>query len=159
MYDLSQRLNNHFDYCYHLFFCTLSIDIQEEISGWREDLYTVRKSAINLLGVISISKVGTRYCFIKFELYGLFELFSSLSFNAYRGLQREFQVMVLQLHPSVRKVKRASEIVCVVLWGSYWSFHFCQSFPFLVMLMHLILAFRKSEFKSMTPRYFGSPIL
>ncbi|KAJ4721925.1 importin beta-like SAD2-like [Melia azedarach] len=28
----------------------------EEISGWREDLYTVRKSAINLLGVISISK-------------------------------------------------------------------------------------------------------
>ncbi|KAK9288905.1 hypothetical protein L1049_017374 [Liquidambar formosana] len=28
----------------------------EEISGWREDLYTARKSAINLLGVISMSK-------------------------------------------------------------------------------------------------------
>ncbi|KAL5849056.1 hypothetical protein ACOSQ4_007069 [Xanthoceras sorbifolium] len=34
----------------------------EEISGWREDLFTARKSAINLLGVISTSKgppVGT----------------------------------------------------------------------------------------------------
>ncbi|KAI9195873.1 hypothetical protein LWI28_018945 [Acer negundo] len=34
----------------------------EEISGWREDLFTARKSAINLLGVISMSKgppVGT----------------------------------------------------------------------------------------------------
>jgi hypothetical protein len=30
---------------------------QEEISGWREDLFTARKSAINLLGVISVSKV------------------------------------------------------------------------------------------------------
>ncbi|KVH89698.1 Armadillo-like helical [Cynara cardunculus var. scolymus] len=29
---------------------------QEEISGWREDLFTPRKSALNLLGVISISK-------------------------------------------------------------------------------------------------------
>ncbi|GAB4859023.1 hypothetical protein Ancab_010491 [Ancistrocladus abbreviatus] len=28
----------------------------EEISGWQEDLFTARKSAINLLGVISISK-------------------------------------------------------------------------------------------------------
>ncbi|KAF6156526.1 hypothetical protein GIB67_011327 [Kingdonia uniflora] len=28
----------------------------EEISGWREDLFTVRKSAINLLGVIAMSK-------------------------------------------------------------------------------------------------------
>ncbi|KAF3456470.1 hypothetical protein FNV43_RR01120 [Rhamnella rubrinervis] len=28
----------------------------EEISGWREDLYTARKSAINLLGVMSMSK-------------------------------------------------------------------------------------------------------
>lgn len=28
----------------------------EEISGWREDLFTARKSAINLLGVISLSK-------------------------------------------------------------------------------------------------------
>ncbi|XP_021751943.1 uncharacterized protein LOC110717528 [Chenopodium quinoa] len=28
----------------------------EEISGWREDLYTARKSAMNLLGVISMSK-------------------------------------------------------------------------------------------------------
>ncbi|GAY35579.1 hypothetical protein CUMW_017160 [Citrus unshiu] len=28
----------------------------EEISGWREDLFTARKSAINLLGVISVSK-------------------------------------------------------------------------------------------------------
>ncbi|XP_024986626.1 importin beta-like SAD2 [Cynara cardunculus var. scolymus] len=28
----------------------------EEISGWREDLFTPRKSALNLLGVISISK-------------------------------------------------------------------------------------------------------
>ncbi|KAI4303071.1 hypothetical protein MLD38_038747 [Melastoma candidum] len=28
----------------------------EEISGWREDLFTVRKSALNLLGVISSSK-------------------------------------------------------------------------------------------------------
>ncbi|XP_031112086.1 importin beta-like SAD2 homolog isoform X2 [Ipomoea triloba] len=28
----------------------------EEISGWREDLFTARKSAINLLGVISMSK-------------------------------------------------------------------------------------------------------
>ncbi|KAG9144523.1 hypothetical protein Leryth_010748 [Lithospermum erythrorhizon] len=28
----------------------------EEISGWREDLFTARKSALNLLGVIAISK-------------------------------------------------------------------------------------------------------
>jgi hypothetical protein len=35
--------------------------IQEEISGWREDLFTARKSAINLLGVISMSKVATWY--------------------------------------------------------------------------------------------------
>ncbi|XP_022958879.1 importin beta-like SAD2 homolog isoform X1 [Cucurbita moschata] len=28
----------------------------EEVSGWREDLYTARKSAINLLGVIALSK-------------------------------------------------------------------------------------------------------
>ncbi|KAL4273520.1 hypothetical protein GQ457_13G023310 [Hibiscus cannabinus] len=28
----------------------------EEISGWREDLFTARKSAINLLGVVSMSK-------------------------------------------------------------------------------------------------------
>ncbi|KAJ6312263.1 hypothetical protein OIU77_013910 [Salix suchowensis] len=28
----------------------------EEISGWREDLFTARKSAMNLLGVISLSK-------------------------------------------------------------------------------------------------------
>ncbi|MED6120292.1 hypothetical protein PIB30_019443 [Stylosanthes scabra] len=28
----------------------------DEISGWRDDLFTVRKSAINLLGVISMSK-------------------------------------------------------------------------------------------------------
>ncbi|XP_076942305.1 uncharacterized protein LOC143612130 [Bidens hawaiensis] len=28
----------------------------EEISGWREDLFTPRKSALNLLGVISVSK-------------------------------------------------------------------------------------------------------
>ncbi|KAL2922277.1 Importin beta-like SAD2 [Bienertia sinuspersici] len=28
----------------------------EEVSGWREDLYTARKSAMNLLGVISMSK-------------------------------------------------------------------------------------------------------
>ncbi|XP_019161856.1 PREDICTED: uncharacterized protein LOC109158402 [Ipomoea nil] len=28
----------------------------EEISGWREDLFTARKSALNLLGVISMSK-------------------------------------------------------------------------------------------------------
>lgn len=40
--------------------------IQEEISGWREDLFTARKSAINLLGVISVSKVGTG---LKSELY------------------------------------------------------------------------------------------
>lgn len=30
---------------------------QEEISGWREDLFTARKSAMNLLGVIAMSKV------------------------------------------------------------------------------------------------------
>ena len=34
------------------------ISMQEEISGWREDLFTARKSAINLLGVISMSKVS-----------------------------------------------------------------------------------------------------
>jgi hypothetical protein len=33
--------------------------VQEEISGWREDLFTARKSAMNLLGVISTSKVCT----------------------------------------------------------------------------------------------------
>lgn len=38
--------------------------IQEEISGWREDLFTARKSAINLLGIISMSKVGTQYSLI-----------------------------------------------------------------------------------------------
>lgn len=32
--------------------------LQEESSGWREDLFTPRKSALNLLGVISISKVA-----------------------------------------------------------------------------------------------------
>lgn len=34
----------------------------DEVSGWREDLFTARKSAINLLGVISLSKgppIGT----------------------------------------------------------------------------------------------------
>jgi hypothetical protein len=31
--------------------------IQDEVSGWREDLFTARKSAVNLLGVISMSKV------------------------------------------------------------------------------------------------------
>lgn len=30
---------------------------QEEISGWREDLFTARKSAMNLLGVLAMSKV------------------------------------------------------------------------------------------------------
>ncbi|KAF5464846.1 hypothetical protein F2P56_014895 [Juglans regia] len=33
----------------------------EEISGWREDLFTARKSAMNLLGVISMSTVTTQY--------------------------------------------------------------------------------------------------
>ncbi|XP_052204789.1 uncharacterized protein LOC127809769 isoform X3 [Diospyros lotus] len=36
----------------------------EEISGWKEDLFTARKSALNLLGVISMSKGppgGSRY--------------------------------------------------------------------------------------------------
>lgn len=32
--------------------------LQGEISGFREDLFSARKSALNLLGVISISKVG-----------------------------------------------------------------------------------------------------
>lgn len=31
--------------------------VQEEFSGWREDLFTARKSSLNLLGIISISKV------------------------------------------------------------------------------------------------------
>lgn len=64
-YDLSQPLNNHFGCCFHFFFFSL-FGIQEEISGWREDLFTARKSAINLLGVISVSKVGTG---LKSELY------------------------------------------------------------------------------------------
>lgn len=142
-YDLSQPLNNHFGCCFHLFFP--SFGIQEEISGWREDLFTARKSAINLLGVISISKVGTG---LKSELYISSELSYRLFCNAYRGLQWERRVIILQLYPSVRKVKRASEIVCIVLWGSCWSFPFYQGFPFLVMLMHLILEFRKSEYEN-----------
>lgn len=40
----------------------LSIVLQEEISGWREDLFTARKSALNLLGVIVISKVHIPIC-------------------------------------------------------------------------------------------------
>lgn len=32
--------------------------LQGEISGFREDLFSPRKSALNLLGVISISKVS-----------------------------------------------------------------------------------------------------
>lgn len=34
-----------------------SFPLQDEISGWAEDLFTARKSAINLLGVIAMSKV------------------------------------------------------------------------------------------------------
>lgn len=41
---------------------------QEEISGWRDDLFTARKSAINLLGVISMSKV-TPMCSLM-NIYG-----------------------------------------------------------------------------------------
>ncbi|KAK3190206.1 hypothetical protein Dsin_029767 [Dipteronia sinensis] len=37
-------------------FPALVLNETEEISGWREDLFTARKSAINLLGVISMSK-------------------------------------------------------------------------------------------------------
>lgn len=35
--------------------------LQGEISGFREDLFSPRKSALNLLGVISISKVSITY--------------------------------------------------------------------------------------------------
>jgi len=35
----------------------LEFYVQDEICGWREDLFTSRKSAVNLLGVISMSKV------------------------------------------------------------------------------------------------------
>ena len=38
--------------------------MQDEISGWREDLFTARKSSINLLGVISMSKVALLYSLI-----------------------------------------------------------------------------------------------
>lgn len=36
----------------------IMVHLQEEISGWKDDLFTARKSALNLLGVISMSKVG-----------------------------------------------------------------------------------------------------
>jgi len=37
---------------------------QDEISGWTEDLFTARKSAINLLGVIALSKVVIPFIFL-----------------------------------------------------------------------------------------------
>ncbi|KAF3635951.1 hypothetical protein FXO38_24406 [Capsicum annuum] len=51
--DYWYALNN----CTILFlFSTSGSYIQEEISGFRDDLFTARKSALNLIGVISLSK-------------------------------------------------------------------------------------------------------
>jgi hypothetical protein len=59
--------------------------IQEEISGWREDLFTARKSAINLLGVISMSKVATSYSSANF--FEPFLLISNIVYLVFWYLQ------------------------------------------------------------------------
>lgn len=53
---------------------TLFMHVQEEISGWREDLFTARKSATNLLGVIAMSKVGISDLYILVLACILFDL-------------------------------------------------------------------------------------
>lgn len=42
---------------------------QDEISGWTEDLFTARKSAINLLSVIAMSKVMTLGIFVSYTFF------------------------------------------------------------------------------------------
>lgn len=42
---------------------------QDEISGWAEDLFTARKSAINLLSVIAMSKVMTLDIFVSYTFF------------------------------------------------------------------------------------------
>ena len=59
--------------------------MQDGISGWREDLFTARKSAINLLGVISMSKVALWY-----SLINVFEpllLISNIGYVVFWSLQ------------------------------------------------------------------------
>lgn len=84
--------------------------LQDEISGWREDLFTPRKSALNLLGVLSMSKVGIpekkclQLLFTKFSMY--------ICLIACRGL-----LLRLHFHQNARKVKRTNEKIAVP-WGS-----------------------------------------
>lgn len=99
---------------------------QEEISGWREDLFTARKSAMNLLGVLAMSKVKKLRLLLTYFSYlfiGSYRLWSI----SYRDHQYLLQIKLPQLHVSGRKVKRAEEITKDA-WVIYWCFHFCQSF-------------------------------
>lgn len=123
--------------------------IQEEISGWREDLYTARKSAINLIGVISVSKVAPLWSLMKyFRAHILKSIFFNLCFNAYRDLNWGLLLMAHQCRQSVKKVKRTRETTNAVQLENYWCFHFYQSFQFLLVLIHPKLEFRMSEYKN-----------
>ena len=65
--------------------------------------------------------------------------------NSYRVHQWELLVMVLQLRQSGRKVKKARETTNAAQLGNCWSFHFCQSSPFHLKLMHPKVKFWTSE--------------
>lgn len=106
----------------------LEFYIQDEICGWREDLFTSRKSAVNLLGVISMSKV-TWWKFT--QLCPLVITVVHVVINFCRGHQWRLPLTVYQ--PNVKRVKRTKEATSAVLWGSYWCFLFCLNFPFLLI--------------------------
>ena len=74
---------------------------------------------------------------------------SSFAINFYRGHQWRLPLTVYQLQPSVKKVKRTKEAISGALWGSYWCFHFCLSFPFLLIPICLKRKLWMSEFLCM----------
>jgi len=83
--------------------------LQEEISGWKEDLFTARKSALNLLGVISMSKVvsnGQSFPAISCQI-------SSYVFLEICRAPQGDPGIILHFHQSVKKVTRAKERITV----------------------------------------------
>ena len=67
--------------------------MQDEISGWAEDLFTARKSAINLLGVIAMSKViipnKINFLLIHSRLLYFFLLFLPINGSCLSELSKE----------------------------------------------------------------------
>lgn len=120
--------------------------IQEEISGWREDLFTARKSAINLIGVMSVSKVALLWSLVNY-FYTCIpnSIFFQLVFYAYRDLWQELLLIAYQHHQNVKRLKGPREAINILQLENYWCFRFCRSFQFLLMLIHPKLEFRTSE--------------